>query len=524
MHPPAARLGTIAVTKALYLSNLFTSFTSSSSSVVTPDRSHFKSPDNIPKAGETHEIPVGSDLDRDIIFSLIDRVLPFEACLYHQVLPLSLTNNELRLGMVDLTDVSALDYLRKVLDYLHYRLAPQVIPSDLQHQVLSSYLKFKVNNNIKPDLKPAKPVESPTVFFEPTDRLMGEDLTVNTAKNTANSAISAIDNGDEGFEGPPTMFFERPVMMFEDDDDDDEPTLSGSVDRSIAATPIAAKPGLPKFPTDRHTRDTLIVENSDSQLDNRSTLIQPDPSESSVSSVAKDSPFALPGNALPQLQTNNLHINASSEELLTLNPTDLLQALLGRILATGIGRLFFEHQGHQGRILWSDSGVFQSFVDCLPLETFNGVIAELKRLTSLPMDPVEGVVQVEIERIYEKNRLLLRLRLMPKPQVGDQPRSPGEDATLQILRGTALRFYQQQQISTLSRDTLTVARQLQRKVQELHRRSHSAPPINPDELAVMPEIQEVLQTVKIQLIEIERQTSTVSGPIDSLISKNSVEQ
>ena len=500
MHRPAVRLGTIAMTKALYLSNLFTSFTSSSSSVATPDRAHFKSLDDRPKTGETPEIPVGSDLDRDTIFSLIDRVLPFEACLYHQVLPLSLTNNELRLGMVDLTDVSALDYLRKVLAYLHYRLAPQAIPSDLQHQVLSAYLKFKVNNNVRP-------VEQPTIFFEQTDRLMGEDAAVNTA-------ISETDHGDEGFEGPPTMFFERPVMMFEDDedDDDDEPTIS--VDRPIVTkAPIAAKPGLPKFPTDRHTRDTLIVENPEPPLDDRGTLIQPDPIESPVSRETRDSPFVLPGNALPQLQTNNLHINASSEELLTLTPKDLLQALLGRILATGIGRLFFEHQGHQGRILWSDSGVFQSFVDCLPLKTFNGVIAELKRLTSLPMDPVEGVVQVEIERIYEKNRLLLRLRLMPKPQIGDQPRSEGEDATLQILRGTALRFYQQQQVSTLSRDTLTVARQLQRKVQELHRRSHSTPPINPNELAVMPELQEVLQTVKNQLIEIERQTSTVSGPM-----------
>ena len=504
MHLPAARLGTIAVTKALYLSNLFTSFTSSSSAVATPDRSHSKSPDDRPKAGETHEIPVGSDLDRDIIFSLIDRVLPFEACLYHQVLPLSLTNNELRLGMVDLTDVSALDYLRKVLAYLHYRLAPQVIPSDLQHQVLSAYLKFKVNNNVKPNLKPAEPVEPPTVFFEQTDHWMGEDPAVNTA-------ISAIDNVDEGFDGPPTMFFERPVMMFEDDDDD-EPTMS--VDRPVVtADPIATKPGLPKLPTDRHTRDTLIVESPNPQFDNRSTLIQPDPAESPVSSEAIPAPFILPGSALPELQINNLYVNASSEDLLALNPKDLLQALLGRILATGIGRLFFEHQGHQGRILWSDSGVFQSFVDCLPLETFNGVIAELKRLTSLPMDPVENVVQVEIERIYEKNRLLLRLRLMPKPQIGDQPRSEGEDATLQILRGTALRFYQQQQVSSLSRDTLTVARQLQRKVQELLRRSHSSPPINPDELAVMPEIQEVLQTVKNQLIEIERQTSTVSGPM-----------
>jgi len=466
--------------------------------VAIPHSPHFKSSDDRTKRSETPEIPAGTD--RDTIFSLIDKVLPFEACLYHQVLPLSLTDNELRLGMVDLMDVSALDYLRKVLAYFQYRLAPQVIPSDLQHQVLSAYLKFKADL----DVKPAEPLEPATVFFERTDHLMGEDAAVNTEANDGNT--------DDGFEEPPTVFFERPVITLEDQDDeeDEEPTISRE-------RPIVAKPGLPALPIDRHTRDTLIIEAPQPQFD-RNTIIQPQPSRSISPPPPSQAPspahFSLPGSSLPQLETSRLYINASSEQLLVLSPKELLQALLGRILASGIGRLFFEHQGHQGRILWSDSGVFQSFLDYLPLETFNGVIAELKRLTSLPMDPVENAVQVEIERIHEKNRLLLRLKLMPKPQIGDKPRSEGEDATLQILRGTALRFYQQQQASSsISRDTLTVARQLQRKVEELHRRSQSIPPINPDELAVMPEIQEVLQTVKNQLIDIERQTGTFTRPI-----------
>lgn len=494
MHRSITKLGTIA--RIEYLFSLFTPFTSSSLlSVATPYIPHFKSSDDRPKSGEIPEVPSGTD--RDIIFSLIDRVLPFEACLYHQVLPLSLTDNQLRLGMVDLMDVSALDYLRKVLAYFQYRLAPQVIPSDLHHQILSAYLKFKVN----PNVKPVKPLESSTVFFERTDHLMDEDAAVNTAANDGNP--------DEGFEGPPTLFFEHPVIVLEDE----KPTISR--ERPIAIPhPIVAKPGLPSLPTDRHTRETLIIEAPEVEFD-RSTLIQPHPSRSisPPSQIPNLAPFALPGSALPPLDVSNLHINSSSEQLLALSPKELLQALLGRVLATGIGRLFFEHQGHQGRILWSDSGVFQSFLDGLPLDTFNGVITELKRLTLLPTDPVENVVQVEIERIHEKNRLLLRLKLMPKPQIGDQPRSEGEDATLQILRGTALRFYQQHQVSSLSRDTLTVARQLQRKVEELHRRSHSATSINSDELAVMPEIQEVLQTVKNQLIDIERQTSTFTSPI-----------
>lgn len=507
-HLSVARLGTISESKALYLANLFTSLTSSSLSfVATPHSS--KSSDDRPKPGEIIDTPAGTD--RDTIFSLIDRVLPFEACLYHQVLPLSLINNELRMGMVDLMDVSALDYLRKVLAYLNYRLAPQVISCDLQHQVLSAYLKFKVNHTAKPieQAKQAKPPEPPTIFLERSDHLRGEDPVTNPAIRSIDT--STINTVDEGFDGPPTIFFERPIMFGNDKD----PTISR--ERPPLSPPtIAPKSELSAPPIDRHTHDKSIVkdivENPEPQFDSR-ILMQAQPSEFISSPIASPSPIALPGNALPQLETSKLYINASSEQLLALNPKELLQALLGRILETGIGRLFFEHQGHQGRILWSDSGVFQSFVDCLPLRTFNGVIAELKRLTSLPMDPVENVVQVEIERIHERNRLLLRLKLMPKPQIGAHPRSEGEDATLQILRGTALRFYQQHQVSSVSRDTLTVARQLQRKVEELYRRSHSTLPITPDELALMPELQEVLQTVKNQLSDIEQQTSTFTRPM-----------
>jgi hypothetical protein len=145
-------------------------------------------------------------------------------------------------------------------------------------------------------------------------------------------------------------------------------------------------------------------------------------------------------------------------------------------------------------------------IEGLPIVTFIGIIDELKQLTALPLTPVQQTIQVEIERLYDKSRLLLRLRLIPKQL--EEGKTSSEDATLQVLQGSALRFYQQQQVSSLSRDTLSVARQLQRKVEELHRRTHAQTPIDPDELALMPELQEVLQNVKSQLTEIERQTST----------------
>ncbi|MHC5727538.1 MAG: pilus assembly protein PilB, partial [Nostoc sp.] len=70
--------------------------------------------------------------------------------------------------------------------------------------------------------------------------------------------------------------------------------------------------------------------------------------------------------------------------------------------------------------------------------------------------------QVEKEYVYQKNGLLLRLRVMPGIY--------GEEATLQVLRGAALKFYQQQQLARLSRDALGISQQLSFKLHELQQR------------------------------------------------------
>lgn len=66
-----------------------------------------------------------TQLDTEQVFRLIDSILPFEACLYHQLLPLSLEGSRLKLGMVNLDDAAALDYVRRILAYMNCSLVPQ---------------------------------------------------------------------------------------------------------------------------------------------------------------------------------------------------------------------------------------------------------------------------------------------------------------------------------------------------------------------------------------------------------------
>jgi hypothetical protein len=81
-------------------------------------------------------------MDTEQMFRLIDSILPFEACLYYQFLPLALEGRHLKLGMVAPQDSSALDYVRHILAYLNCSLKTQAIAAQTHQSMLSAYLNY----------------------------------------------------------------------------------------------------------------------------------------------------------------------------------------------------------------------------------------------------------------------------------------------------------------------------------------------------------------------------------------------
>lgn len=325
-------------------------------------------------------------MNSDQIFPLIDTVVPFEACLYYQVLPLSLEGNILKLGVVDAQDDSALDYVQRILAYMNCSVTTELIPSETQHSMLSAYLLHGSQGS-----QPRESVQIGTAApFNPINPTI--EKTTETSQLKVETVVS-------------------------------EPELE-----SVTSL---------RFKTAQ-------------------TTIKPDYSEVSYAPIASQT-----------LNIKALHLSSPMEVLANLPAPQLLQELLGRILLEGIGRLFFERQQLQGRILWSQDGVLKSMLEGIQPLLFQEVIDELKRLTDMPLSRVQHTQQVEVERIYEETHLLLRLRVMPA--------NGGEEATLQVLRGAALRFYEQQQLSTLSRDALRLAQELQRKVNQIRDRTRLAP-------------------------------------------------
>ncbi|MBW4422838.1 MAG: hypothetical protein KME13_27290 [Myxacorys californica WJT36-NPBG1] len=362
-----------------------------------------------------------AEVDTEKAFQLVDRVLPFEACLYHQILPLSLEAGCLYLGMVTLEDAIALDYVRRLVGFMNYTLAPQRLSSEAHYAALSAYLNYSQAQR----KTPAEP--------------------------------SSISTGSQ----------------------------------TRVEETIAEKVALDFHSNDTfHSKDTYILESPD-ELDR-----EEEHCTSSPEPTSQRDQLSMPGSALPVLEVSTTHLNSSDETLAQLPPDQLLQELLGRIFIDGIGRLYLERQATSGRVLWSQNGILQSVINELPLPVFQGLLNELKRLTHLPPSPLQTAQQVEIERLCQNNRVLLRLRMMPNTH--------GEEATLQILRGAALKFYQKQQLTNLSRDALGIAKDLQRKLGEIRdRRTQASQPLPVDSSTVIPTLGQVLQIVEQQLVNLQ---------------------
>ena len=385
--------------------------------------------------------------DLDQMFLLIEGILPFEACLYYQVLPLSIEGSSLNLGMVNPDDSTASDYVRRLVSYINCSIVSRPIASDWHREILSKFLSHSAKSRqtsqpsqTKPSKKPASFEELPTLVVEsPTEIIEDPHAVVITQKTTAPAKESAPQ--------PP----ETP---------------------EIQNIPLPSAPEAPPL--------TMELEEQISSETDSSTV--GDSTSETASETAAEQP------PTPQAEETSFNPKA-------LTPKELTQILLKRIITQeGIGRLYLERQSATCRILWSKDGVVQSVVEDISPQLFQGAINELKRIMSLSLIPVRKPKQVEIERIYNQKRILLRFRIMP----GDH----GEEATLQILRGAALKFYQQQQIDNISRDALGIAHDLQQRIDELRTQAQRNLDAQDTKQKTLPAIVTMLKQMEQQLHDI----------------------
>jgi type II secretory ATPase GspE/PulE/Tfp pilus assembly ATPase PilB-like protein len=388
--------------------------------------------------------------DRQQIFQLIDSFLSFEACLYHQILPFELKDHNLLLGMVHPQDSEALDYVGRILSYINCSMVTEAIASDTHRTILSAYLNHKNTSLLE-----AKPADSSPK---------------NSTATIADKSITVTPNDSESHQPPILMMSQTPHPKHSWQRVDLPP---------IPALPISDLNNLSKI-------TNFLLPNNGKQEENTS-----------------EAAAALLKN-LPVLPAQVPDLFSPIAVLPTLPPKKLLEELLGRILAGGIGRLYLERQPYEGKILWSNNGVLQSVLDKLPLSVFQGVLNELKRFVSLPVNTVAEPKQVEKECVYQQKRLLLRLRIMPGIY--------GEEATLQVLRGAALKFYQQQQLMRLGRDALGISQQLSFKLHELQERLLLNPSLDFQQLEALVALNQLVENLdqQIKILSLDSSAITIS--------------
>jgi Type II secretion system (T2SS), protein E, N-terminal domain len=365
---------------------------------------------------------LGDRINLDQMFVLIDGILPFEACLYYQVLPLFVDDNQLNLGMVSPDDGVAFEYIRRIISYLNYSLVARSITSEAHQSVLTTYLSHSSK----------RPRRTPNPY----------------RSAIRSNKEKTIDSGD------------RLTFLL----DDSNPSEAETLDLSVPLPPTPLPPAVPP---------TLSAP----------TLSAPKPNPPLLQPVVTPALISL----LPALNIASLYGASSVDTLASLPANALLQELFARVLESGIGRLYFECSDRQGRILWSQDGVLQSVIEHLALPALQAVINQLKEMALLPLLPLQKTEQVEVEYLYQQGRVLLRFQFMPS--------SDGEVATVQILRGAALKFYQRQQISRLERDALGIAKQLQVKLSEIRDRAQAESGLAGARFDVLPNLNQLLQNI-----------------------------
>jgi type II secretory ATPase GspE/PulE/Tfp pilus assembly ATPase PilB-like protein len=392
----------------------------------------------------------------------VEHILPIEICLYYQVLPLFLEGNRLNLGMVSPEDAPASEYVRRIISYLNYSLVPRPISSEALRAVLTAYLNYSGGK-------------------QSVETKRREAFSYGHYRHSARARGEQLANPDE----------QRTLVV--DSPEDLNPVSDPAPLENGRATPVPPSPISAVLasatPHRLETPDGSLENSNGAKEPERVELREQSPAQPSISPSAPA--FHSLTSSLPVLEIQSNHLSSPVEVLTTLAPKEMLQELLARVLLGGIGRLYFEVHPQHGRVLWSQNGVLQSVLDRLSLPVFQGVVNELKRMAHLSSLQLSKTEQLEIEYLHEQARVLLRFRFMPSHH--------GEAATLQVLRGAALKFYQQQQVTKLERDALGIARQLQTKLNEIRDRTHSDSGLPGAKSEVLPALGQLLQNIETQL-------------------------
>jgi type II secretory ATPase GspE/PulE/Tfp pilus assembly ATPase PilB-like protein len=253
-------------------------------------------------------------------------------------------------------------------------------------------------------------------------------------------------------------------------------STKADLDSTHTLTEAPEKSGKNQKSSNLHDRPTLIIDRPEEF---------PAPSENQVEQVPNFDSVDLHKSDFLESQSANFRVNNPDKqqierlEDLRSTPEQLWQEIMNRLLDDGIGRLYLQRLSECGRIFCSQDGEIKFSLERVPLGIYQSILDRVKALAKLPPVPLESRKKLALEKIHRQERLLLRLEIFPGQW--------GEEATIQVLRGKALNFYEQRQVKKMAEQAVSLALKLEKTIKQMHAYLDST---DTGDLAALQEIQQ----------------------------------
>ncbi|VEP12920.1 Type II secretory pathway, ATPase PulE/Tfp pilus assembly pathway, ATPase PilB [Hyella patelloides LEGE 07179] len=396
--------------------------------------------------------------DYEAVFNLIDSVFSLECCLHYQILPLELSDNHLVLGMVDPKDKKTIQHIQPLISSLDYSFHTQAIDAQTHQLVLAAYLKKgnPSNSSSNNSIQPSKLTTTSATLID-----LPEEAKSNSSLNNSATLIDLPE------EAKSNSSLNNSATLI---DLPEEAKSNSSLNNSATLIDLPEQQEATPSAKELYERPTFIVNNKQEKITNKEEQSQIFFSEPQINNVEVTNNTSI---CTHKKSEQNIHLalkaNYSAsplESLINLPPESLWQELLSRIVSKGIGRLYLQQHHNYGRILCCQDGIVQSSLDKVPLALFEEIIKEIKMMAKLPLTKLKKAQKVALQRYYNHERVLLRIEFL----IGKL----GEEITLQVLRGQALKFYEQSQADKTLDQAIYLAQKLEKSLKKIRRCQNSA--------------------------------------------------
>jgi hypothetical protein len=405
------------------------------------------------------------------IFQLIDQVFPLDSCRHYEVLPIKLEGSKLVLGMLNPNQDESVRFVNSIAKVFKYELEIQLIDLQTHQIILDNYPQNAAQSNRQ------QQDDNKTVIdtsFNPDAPLKGVNhrrLVDQRSEQAPSSYGGVISDSTPTIISPAAAApIEKPELEL--------PDLPADLDflKSLELAP-KDQPSAPRvkpdsaatlfeIPPEFRQQNSL---NNLNNLDQKATIIADHPAEllELETKDEQDLEGILAEAQISQLIAETLGKTAVPEELKPVT-ADFLPQLSSQLSWQKLLDQAFQHQAEyitltrysdRGGIVAEKDNSLQSTLDHVPLPIFCSLIDEIKRMARLPQNTSSHPQKLVLERLYEQERILLRLEFTVQQQL--------EAVRIQILRGQALKTYEQQQMDRVCDQAIQLAKQLEKTLRRI---------------------------------------------------------